>query len=67
MGLNNPWVWTKKAEELKPDRKAGFPVPSGFLIEGVEEWYPRQAWIQKGYVERSGSASSSNHAQFTIN
>lgn len=48
----NPWVWTEKAESKIPDRKAGTPVPIGFLIEGNEEYFPRLEWIQKGYVKR---------------
>lgn len=50
---HNDWVWTKLAEEKKPERKAGASVPTGYLTEGHTEWFPRQTWINKGYVERS--------------
>lgn len=49
----NDWVWTKRTEELKPERKAGHPVPLGYLTEGAHEYYPYQAWIKKGYVEKT--------------
>lgn len=48
----NPWVWTELTETLKPDRKAGDPVPLGYLSEGHSEYYPYQSWIQKGYVRK---------------
>lgn len=50
----NKWVWTKNAELKKPNRKAGDPVPVGLLMEGFNEYYPYQAWITKGYVEKKG-------------
>ncbi|MEV2911446.1 hypothetical protein ABNF65_23280 [Paenibacillus larvae] len=49
----NPWVWTEKAESKVPERKAGQPVPIGFLIEGSTEYHPYQSWIEKGYVKRN--------------
>jgi hypothetical protein len=49
---NNPWVWTELTESLKPERKAGDSVPTGYLTEGHKEYYPYQTWIQKGYVTR---------------
>jgi hypothetical protein len=48
----NNWIWTKLTESIKPERKAGSPVPTGYLIEGYTEWFPRSSWIKKGYVER---------------
>ncbi|MDR9792699.1 hypothetical protein Q8A72_06880 [Aeribacillus pallidus] len=52
MQKSNPWVWTELAEEKKPDRKSGETVPTGFLTEGATEYFPRQSWIEKGYVKR---------------
>ncbi len=49
MKINN-WVWTKKTETLKPDRKAGERVPLGYLMEGDKEYYPYSEWIKKGYI-----------------
>lgn len=49
---NNPWVWTELTESLKPDRKAGDPVPLGYLTEGATEYFPYASWIKKNYVER---------------
>ncbi|MDT2245715.1 hypothetical protein P7H16_00015 [Paenibacillus larvae] len=43
----NPWVWTEKAESKIPDRKAGTPVPIGFLIEGNEEYFPARNGYKK--------------------
>lgn len=50
----NLWVWTEFAESLKPDRKAGEPVPVGYLLEGHSEYYPYHTWVQRGYVIRIG-------------
>lgn len=52
MMKNNPWIWTALTESLHPDRKAGDPVPLGYLMEGHSEYYPYRSWIEKGYVER---------------
>lgn len=60
------WVWTKKAEARwneggrknypAEDRSAGDMVPAGHLIKGDEgTMFPRQAWVQKGYVRREES------------
>ncbi len=48
----NPWVWTKKAQDKKPDRVAGDPVPIGYLAEGYSEYYPPASWVHKGYIEK---------------
>lgn len=61
MKKNNPWVWTEKAEAKKPDRKAGEPVPIGFLTEGSDEWFPHQSWIEKGYVRRKDGGNESSY------
>ena len=50
----NDWVWTRKAEAKIPSRKEGQPVPIGFLMEGFGEYFPRQSWVQKGYVKKRG-------------
>ena len=45
------WVWSDYAEEIKPDRKSGSPVPNEYLING--EPYPE--WIEYGFVKKVGS------------
>jgi hypothetical protein len=52
MNKPNFWVWGKVAEEKYPDRKAGDPVPLGYLTEGHLEYFPYPAWVKKGYCER---------------
>lgn len=52
MSKKNPWAWTHIAESKYPDRKAGEPVPIGYLTEGHSEYFPYRTWIEKGYVER---------------
>ncbi|MFC8689695.1 hypothetical protein [Brevibacillus porteri] len=47
----NPWVWSELAESLKPDRKTGETVPTGYLFEGYSEYYPYSSWVHNGYVK----------------
>ena len=46
----NNWVWSEYAEEIKPDRKAGNPVPIEYLMKGDKEYFPYPEWIQMGFV-----------------
>ena len=50
--ITNPWIWTQLTESLKPERKAGDTVPTGYLTKGHNEYYPYSSWIQKGYVTK---------------
>lgn len=49
--MKNNWIWTELTESLKPERKAGDPVPEGYMIQGYKEWVPYSSWVSKGYVE----------------
>ena len=46
----NNWVWSEYAEELKPDRIAGTPVPVEYLMKGDKEYFPYSEWIKMGFV-----------------
>jgi hypothetical protein len=51
--MKNPWLWTELTEQKKPDRKAGTPVPLGYMSQGADGSYsPYSSWVKKGYVRK---------------